>query len=61
MAALQRLADSLQVLVLVLPTDQTRADPRSLLVAAAARQALDDVVRLQGCLVHASQDRQAIP
>lgn len=52
---LQRFIDSLQVLVLVLPpVGATKSDSRSLLVTAAARQALDDALSLRLHLMEAS-------
>lgn len=51
--ALQRLADSLQVLVLLLPAAEHGADARSVLIAAAAKQVLEDVETLREQLVSA--------
>lgn len=48
-AALQRLADSLQVLVLLLPASVADAPQQS--VSAAAKQALDDIAALRECLL----------
>ena len=58
--ALQRLADSLQVLVLVLPGEAS-GNPRALLVAAAAKQALEDISHLQGHLVRFSRESRRRP
>ena len=45
---LQRLIDSLQVLVLVLPATQSgMSDPQNRLVTAAANQVLDDALNLR--------------
>ena len=56
--SLQRLVDSLQVLVLVLPAAESgAADPRSMLISAAARQVLDDVETFRDHLVRARQER----
>ena len=45
---LQRLIDSLQVLVLVLPTAESgMSDPQNLLLTAAAKQALGDAPNLR--------------
>ena len=55
--ALQRLADSLQVLVLLLPSIEFDSDSRHLLVSAAAKQALEDVAALRDCLLGARDSR----
>jgi hypothetical protein len=44
---LQRLVDSLQVLVLLLPLVEREPGPRGLLVTAAAKQALDDAAEFR--------------
>ena len=49
--ALQRLNDSLQVLVLLLPTAELESDSRLLLVNAAARQALEDAATFRACFL----------
>ena len=53
--ALQRLNDSLQVLVLLLPQDQMAHGTRPLPLAEAAKQALEDAAVLRACFL--GQDR----
>jgi len=48
--AVERLADSLQVLVLLLPQVALQRDPSEARVADAARRALDDAASLSRCV-----------
>ena len=52
---LQRLVDSLQVLVLLLPLVEREPGPRGLLLTAAAKQALDDAAELRARLLEPNQ------
>ena len=52
---LQRLVDSLQVLVLLLPLVENEPGPRGLLLTAAAKQALDDAADLRARLLAPNQ------
>ena len=59
--ALQRLANSLQILVLVLSVKEPNPDPRSRLVAAAAKQALEDIADLRAHLISSLHIDESAP